>query len=263
MNKEIKNTKKRRRLNEVINNFPSDFTIEKLSSAKTTIAPNSKIEVTVKYNGTGIVIGNFPKADNKFIKFIRKLFPFIKPTYKVLGTSRSYVKFKGEDDILASYVNLLKPYLNPNTIIYGEIVGYTKFGKAIQDGYDYKCLPNTSKLIIYRINIDGKEFNIQDIIKYVRSLRNTFPSLRGKVEYPELLYSGEAMPVCNGYENLYYGFKSYYDQFLISCREKFKIEKYEPLCNNQVWREGIVVRIKNDVLPRAFILKGNNFLSQK
>jgi hypothetical protein len=45
--------------------------------------------------------------------------------------------------------------------------------------------------------------------------------------------------------------------------EHFGMEKNEPLCKNKVPREGIVLRIDNDITKEAFKLKCVNYLQKE
>ena len=38
------------------------------------------------------------------------------------------------------------------------------------------------------------------------------------------------------------------------------MECKEPLCNNSVWREGIIIRVANDPIKEAYKLKCANYL---
>lgn len=150
--------------------------------------------------------------------------------------------------------------------IYGEIIGYvTGKNTFIQKGYDYKCKPGTNKLMIYRINVEDKngtthEWNVSEVHNWTLELVDRYPELKPYIHPIDILYHGpirEFIPLDPA--------QHWQENFLKALSEdkRLGMEQLEPLCNNKVPREGIVVRIDDDPIKEAFKLKCIKFLTRE
>ena len=119
--------------------------------------------------------------------------------------------------------------------------------------------------MIYRItqeDTDGhiKEFNVDEVYAWTLSFMGLHPELKERIQPINILYHGtvadftELTPSHHWKENFYKA---------LSTDEGFYMEYNEPLCNNKVPREGIVIRIDNDPINEAFKLKCVKFLTRE
>lgn len=244
------------------------------------IGPSSPVSISVKLHGTSVVIGKVlvkePREDfmgklklvwhnivNKFnlpkildCEYYNKVYGPVYSSRKVIKNKyintevkQGYYKY----DVWVEFGDLLYPYLDEGMTVYGEIVGYAD-KTPIQKNYDYMCNVGESKMMIYRIKSDKGEWNVSEVKEWTEKLIEKNPSLKDKIHVIDLLYNGTLMNLYpdikideNWAENTY--------KRLSEDKEKFGMEDYEPLCNNEVPREGICIRIDNDNIKRCFKLK--------
>ena len=167
-------------------------------------------------------------------------------------------------DIWSEYGKLIYPFLSEGMTIYGEIVGYvTGSTSMIQKGYDYGCKVGENILMPYRItetDAEGnrKEWNVQDVYEWTVKLLEEHPELNGKIKPITILYHGrlgDLYPELDPSEH--------WNQELLKNlkedKERFGMELDEPMCKIRCPREGIVIRIDDDVKPEAFKLKTEAF----
>ena len=171
-------------------------------------------------------------------------------------------------DIWSEYGNLIYPFLSEGMTIYGEIIGYlTGSDKMIQKNYDYGCNKGENKLMIYRItttNEDGTkhEWNVTEVKEWTENLVNEHPEIADRIHVIDLLYHGTLGDL---YPNISYA-DHWHENVLEALRnekERFNMEKNDPICKNKVPFEGIVLRIDNDEFAEAFKLKCAKFLSKE
>lgn len=171
-------------------------------------------------------------------------------------------------DIWSEYGNLIYPFLSEGMTIYGEIVGYlTNSDKMIQKNYDYGCNKGENKLMIYRItttNEDGTkhEWNVTEVKEWTENLVKEHPEIADRIHVIDLLYHGTLGDL---YPNISYA-DHWHENVLEALRnekERFNMEKNDPICKNKVPFEGIVLRIDNDEFAEAFKLKCGKFLSKE
>lgn len=278
--------KKQDIFNRIVNGqFAFHYDTAPLGKCLTQIHPNDNIGISVKLHGTSVVIGKlktnipiklniFKRVLNKIAKiFNKQLFKTSYVDYGPIYSSRRVIKNQYinskvnvgfySDDIWSKYGDIFYPYLTDGMTIYGEIVGY--IGTAcIQSKYDYGCLPNENKLMIYRITMTNgygihTEWNVDDIEQFVKELKTQHPELP-LIDFP-LLYNGCAKDL---YDDIPLD-ENWHDNFISHLQndKRFYMEMNEPLCKNKVPREGVVIRIYNDIIPRAFKLKCNKFLKHE
>lgn len=238
---------------------------------------NDVITVSTKLHGTSAIFAciksNIPNKLSQYKRFINKfinVFPKSHVGYSTIYSSRTVIKNRWTDqfgsDIWGEYAKLLNGKIPFGITIYGEIIGYLT-GKStyIQKGYDYGCKPGTNKLMIYRItqeDTDGhiKEFNVDEVYAWTLSFMGLHPELKERIQPIDILYHGtvadftELTPSHHWKENFYKA---------LSTDGGFYMEQNEPLCNNKVPREGIVIRIDNDPINEAFKLKCVKFLTRE
>ena len=200
-----------------------------------------------------------------------------------------------EKDTLYPVNEMLKPYLKEGMTVYGEIVGYVEgTDSPIQPNHDYGCNPGEWKFLPYRIstrteNGSKYEWNVSEVDEWTRHLINEHPELSKNIILFEKLYHGKFKDL---YPELDVNSDTWYDDMLakMKCEKRWLMEEKEPLChkfdkvisekenllkkykkgsanynktkkeldnliNEQAPREGVVIRIDNDIIPRAWKLK--------
>lgn len=259
--------------------------------------PDTVVDISVKLHGTSFICGNVLTKrylDESFIKksvrgirnFIRRtmssidhkrrerLLPDFVVEYGEVTSSRGVIKnqYINKDvgkgfykvDIWSEYGKIVYPLLSEGMTLYGEIVGYvTGTTSMIQKGYDYGCKPGENILMPYRItetDAEGnhKEWNVLDVYNWTMEVIFEHPELRDKLMPISLLYHGSLgslYPDLNPQEH--------WNQELLNRletdKELFGMELNEPMCKTKVPREGIVIRIENDIKAEAFKLKTEAF----
>lgn len=257
------------------------------------LKPSDVVTITSKLHGTSICIGKLHvKTPIKlpFYKWIWNKFVDLTGLFKAhritdyvidygnVTASRTVIKnqYINENvsdgyygvDVWSEYGNLIYPFLSEGMIIYGEIIGYlTDSDKMIQKNYDYGCNKGKNKLMIYRIttnNEDGTkyEWNVTEVKEWTEKLVKDHPEIADRIHVIDLLYHGTLADL---YPNISY-MDHWHENVLESLRnekERFNMEKNDPICKNKVPFEGIVLRIDNDEFAEAFKLKCAKFLSKE
>ena len=202
-----------------------------------------------------------------------------------------------EQDAWAPVNEMLSPYLNDGMTVYGEIVGYVEgTDRPIQSKHDYGCNVGEWKFLPYRItttHIDGRkyEWNVTEVDEWTRKFVREHPEFSNRIIFFEKLYHGKFSDL---YPDLNPESETWYDDVLVRMKneKKWHMEEKEPLCHrldeaiskkekelslakegsakykklekelknlidDQAPREGVVIRIDNDIFPRAFKLKTN------
>ena len=194
--------------------------------------------------------------------------------YGNVTSSRSVIKnqyinrgpqnhFYGQD-IWSEYGNKLFPYLLKGMTVYSEICGYVgKTTSMIQKGYDYGCNPGESFIMPYRITFtdnDGNrtEWEVMEVYGWTKKLIEDHPETAAWLKPIEILYHGtlgDLYPDIKREEH----WNTEVLKKLRSDAEHFGMELIEPMCKTKVPREGIVLRIDNDIRAEAFKLKTDAF----
>lgn len=202
-----------------------------------------------------------------------------------------------EADVWASVNEMLKPYINEGMTVYGEIVGYVQGAdKFIQKGHDYGCARGEWKFMPYRITTTSSdnrkyEWNVFDVDEWTKKLVKEHPELEKNIMFLEVLYHGKFADL---YPELDPNSESWYDDVLerMKNEKRWGMEEKEPLCHlydneiaeketelstlkkntkkykevekelkklreSEAPREGVVIRVDNDIFPRAWKLKTN------
>lgn len=257
------------------------------------LKPSDVVTITSKLHGTSLICGKLHVKTpvklpfhkwiwNKFVD-LTGLFKAHRITdyaidYGNVTASRTIIKnqYINENvsggyygvDIWSEYGNLIYPFLSEGMTIYGEIIGYlTGSDKMIQKNYDYGCNKGENKLMIYRItttNEDGTkhEWNVTEVKEWTENLVNEHPEIADRIHVIDLLYHGTLGDL---YPNISYA-DHWHENVLEALRnekERFNMEKNDPICKNKVPFEGIVLRIDNDEFAEAFKLKCAKFLSKE
>lgn len=255
--------------------------------------PDTEVCCSVKIHGTSEIIGKLHVKEPKKIAFYKKIWnSFVDYTglfkstriidynivYGPVYSSRTVIKnrYINKDvnsgyysqDIWSEYGNIIYPYLEEGMTVYGEIFGYLSgVQQMIQKHYDYGCQEGENKMMIYRIstiNEDGskKEWEVNDVYKWtldlIERMKENGDENYKRIHPIDILYQGtlgelypELDPSEHWNENVL--------EKLKKDKEHFGMEMLEPLCNNEVPREGFVVRIVNDDVNEAFKLKTSSF----
>lgn len=258
--------------------------------------PDTVVDISVKEHGTSFICGNvltkryleesfFIKTKRGLRNFFRRILssidhkrrPYIYPDfvleYGEVTSSRGVIKnqYINKDvgqgfykvDIWSEYGKIVFPLLPEGMTLYGEIVGYvTGSTSMIQKGYDYGCKIGENILMPYRItttDIDGNhtEWNLQDVYNWTLKVLEEHPELEGKIKPIKILYHGRLGDLYPDLDP-----EQHWNQNVLSRLEEdkqFGMEMNEPMCKTKVPREGIVIRIEDDVKAEAFKLKTTAF----
>jgi hypothetical protein len=272
---ERKRNKKLKKFNRIIENqFEFHYDTKMLVEHFNSLSPNDDVDISVKLHGTSFISSNI-LCNRKLSKWekIKKFFGFkvVETEYGNVYSSRSVIKNKYINPNAESYYNLdiwgevnkvLSPYIKEGFTIYGEIVGYLPGSdKMIQKNHDYGCNRGQWKFMPYRITYTDElgnktELEVEKVNEWTRNLINENPELNDCIMPMVILYSGKLVdlyPDINVDENWH---KNVLSRMKMD-KEHFLMEEDEPLCKNKVPREGIVLRIKNDIYARAWKLKTN------
>ena len=167
-------------------------------------------------------------------------------------------------DIWSMYGDKLYPYLSKGMTVYSEICGYVgNSSSMIQKGYDYGCRPGESFLMPYRITTTDEsgnhtEWEVMDVYKWTNEIIKNNPETTAWLKPINILYHGtlsQLYPDVNKNEH-------WHQNIIDKLREdkaNFGMEGNEPMCINKVPREGIIIRIDNDIHAEAFKLKTDAF----
>ncbi len=255
--------------------------------------PTDKVVISNKLHGTSLIVGKLHVKNpiklpfhkwlwNKFVD-LTGLFKSYRITdyvveYGNVTSSRKVIKnqYINKDvkdgyysvDVWSEYGNLIYPYLDEGMTLYGEICGYVSGGdKMIQKGYDYGCELGKNFMMPYRItttNDDGtkKEWEVMEVFEWTRTLIADHPELAELIHPITIFYYGTLSDL---YPDL--SLTEHWHENLLEAmradKKHFGMEKNEPMCNNKVPREGIVIRKCDDEFVEAFKLKCAKFLERE
>lgn len=287
--------KKLKRFDRLIEGeFRFHYSTEQIAKNMDKLTPDEVLSISCKLHGTSVCIGKLhvkqPKHIlphkwiwNKFVDatgwFKNTRFIDYNIVYGPVYASRTVIKNKYlnnevgsgfyKSDIWSEYGDLIYPYLDDGMTVYGEIIGYLSGCQTmIQRSYDYGCAPGENKIMIYRItttNEDGskREWNVSDVydwtVNLMERMKETNNDAWTKIHPIDILYHGtlaelypDLDPENHWHENVLEKMKN--DKI------HFGMEEYEPICKyNKVPREGIVIRIDDDLINEAFKLKTTSF----
>lgn len=241
------------------------------------INPDDEVDVSIKLHGTSFIAANIetnlptPWYKRLYRKYITKKDVYDKG-YNLVYSSRNVIKneyINGKqkpggyysDDVWGYWAKKLDGLIPKDVCIYAEILGFTPNGTIIQKGYDYGCNPDDeekSKMMVYRITKNGEEMEISDVVIFGAELKKVLGDII--IEFP-LLYHGTLA-------NLYPQFdvrEHWHENVLeaMKMEKSWLMEKNEPMCNNKVPREGVVIRKCNDPVSEAWKLKCFNFCQKE
>ena len=273
--------------------FSFHYDTQMLAKCIGRLKPSDVVTITSKLHGTSICIGKLHVKTPIKLPFYKKIWNgFIDTTglfkslritdytieYGNVTSSRTVIKNQYINknvtngyygvDVWSEYGNLIYPFLSEGMTIYGEIIGYlTGSDKMIQKNYDYGCNKGENKLMVYRItttNEDGTkhEWNVTEVKEWTEKLVKDHPEIADRIHVIDLLYHGTLADL---YPNLSL-MDHWHENVLESLRnekERFNMEKNDPICKNKVPFEGVVLRIDNDEFAEAFKLKCQKFLSKE
>lgn len=184
----------------------------------------------------------------------------VETEYGSIHASRTVIKSKNfpsgpgyyGEDIWSIVERQIYPLLDNGITLYGEIYGFTPSGRAIQPQYHYGCKPGQLDFFAYRGTItlsDGVVYEMSQVQleEYCRpkGIKTDIVHYRGKAKdlFPELDTHNH-----------------WHQNFLDKLSKRF-LERKCPLNNEQVWAEGIVIKIQSPLAWSCLKLKSLNFLS--
>lgn len=282
--KKNKRDNKVKRFNRIID-WTFHYDTDMLAKNIWKIRPNDVVTITNKLHGTSWIAGKVKTRNPKKIAFHKRMWNKFVDTfgvfkdkrvidytidYDVVYSSRGVIKnqYINENvttgyykfDIWKEATDLIAPYLDEDMTVYGEICGWAD-QSPIQKGYDYGCKQGEFFLMPYRITTKIKEgsdekyeWNVSQVKEWTEKLIAEHPELADKVHPITIFYRGTLADLYpnvkvseHWHENIL--------QEMMNDKEHFGMEELEPMCNNKVPREGVVLRIENDPFRQAFKLK--------
>lgn len=227
------------------------------------------IVITDKWHGTSAVFANLliNKELTWYEKLAKKLgLDIVTTKYDNLYSSRSVIKNQYinkeatlgfyNEDVWKIVDDEIKDKIEPGISLYGEIVGYLPSGKHIQRGYDYGCMYEEHKFVIYRITYtkpDGNviEFSWQQIKNYCNKY---------SLEHVKELYFGSMFQYLHHIsDNIERTVEEVFFKILV---EDY-LEKDCEYCVNKVPAEGICVRRDGLESYSTYKLKSKRFLERE
>lgn len=257
--------------------FYFHYDTDQLEKNIQSIKPDEIVDISVKLHGTSSIIGklhvkqplNIPfykKAVNWFIDttglFKSARFIDTEVVYGPVFASRTVVKNKYinksvgggyyDKDLWTEYGEIIYPYLNEGMTVYGEIIGYVSDSeKMIQKMYDYGCDKGMNKIMFYRITATDEEgnkaeFTVPQVLEWtnllIERMRECGDDNWTRIHPIDLLYHGTL-------EDLYpeVDTENHWNENVLeklkADQDRLGMEMDEPLCKNEVPREGICIRI--------------------
>ena len=253
------------------------------------LSPDAKLLISNKLHGTSSIIGKIhvknPLPMIWYKRYWNKMMDFIdcdkikfKTDYTVdygpVYCSRTVVKnqYINQDvnggyynvDIWSEYGDIVYPYLDCGMTIYGEICGYLTGSESfIQKMYDYGCKKGENFLMIYRVSVmnengERQEWNVQDVhdwtVQLIDRMKDAGDDNWKRIHPIDILYHGTLGDLYPDLDEDNHWHENVLEK-MKNDKEHFGMEDYEPMCNNKVPREGIVIRIDDDPINEAFKLK--------
>ena len=244
------------------------------------LKPDDQITLTTKVHGTSVILANV-LCNRKLTRWekIKKFFgcKVQETEYSNIYSSRKviknrYINPKAQDyystDVWGSCNNVFSQFITPGMTVYGEIVGYCENSNTmIQKNHDYGCRPGQWKFMPYRITLTAKdgsksEFNVVEVMEWVDYILMEFGNkpAYGGYKISDILMRMDMRfigRVCEMYPNLTYDENWHANllELMKNDKEMLGMELDEPMCKNKVPREGVVLRLLNDPIARAWKLK--------
>jgi hypothetical protein len=226
------------------------------------ISPDTIIAITDKIHGSNYVVGNvlIKRQLSWKDKFAKWLGAKIQETeYGKLHSSRSVIKnanfgmTKG-DDAWEKVSDRVFTALKEGISVTGELYGFHPSGKPIQPMYDYGMKPGETGFNVFKVTYTSPTGDV-----YVFSHEQTVAwCQKYGIEMPRTFYYGKAKDL---FPELAIG-ENWNEKFLEKLKEKF-LEKKCDLCANDVFAEGVVVRIDTPNEWNVFKLKSFAFLNHE
>lgn len=279
-----------KKVNKIDRVIPGEFAFhydtQPLAKSMDALKPDKIYTISTKMHGTSFIFANVKCNIPLDLPFYKKIWNAITP--KRFNTKRSYVGYGElyasrtvlknrwvdmskksfyEKDVYGYMAELLHGKIPENVTIYGEIVGYLPGSSTfVQKDYDYGCRPGECKLMIYRVveEVMDKhvEFNPDRVVDFTNDLVCKYPELGNYILSLPILYRGKLTDL---YPNVDVSFhwRENIIQAMANDKKLLGMEKDEPMCKNKVPREGVVLRVEDDLIPEAFKLKCIKFLTRE
>lgn len=233
--------------------------------------PGDQLNISLKMHGTSqrSMLTDAHIERKGFMRFIEKVFhlkPKVEQRY-VCGTRRTVIEdfsggkgFYGNDEFRQKHHERIRQFVKPGMEVFYEVVGYygpgedqtimpvgdnkkvndKEFVKAFgkQSRFVYGCQPGESKMYVYRITENGREYSPQEIINWC--------NIAG-VDHVPYLFMTEIAP---------YEFTTAED--LLKKIDDYFEDLHDPIGKDHI-KEGVVVRILNRPLWRAYKKKTYEF----
>lgn len=225
------------------------------------IHPESYIQITSKLHGTSGICSHVlvNRKTGWFKKLLYKFLGEQPKEYGIVASSRKVIKDESNAnsgfysvDIWSHAAGKIRDFLPKGMTVYFEMVGYLpETDTLIQQNYDYGYAKGEYGIYIYRItstNADG------DVIELTANQVKSWCQRYGFNMVPELYY-GKAKDLFKDIELD----ENWNENFFARLKESFYMEGSDPMCANNVYFEGIVLRVDNWNDIEVYKLKSDAF----
>ena len=289
-----KRSKKLSRFDRLVEGeFAFHYDTAQLAKCMHMFSANDECVMSVKLHGTSAIFSKLHVREPKKIAFYKRVWNWLVDNtglfrktrfidynivYGPVYSSRTVIKNRYinkevtqgfySKDVWTEYGDIIYPYLDEGMTVYGEICGYiTGCQQMIQKHYDYGCQPGENFIMFYRISTigeDGKkrEWEVDEVydwtVKLIERMKENNDENYKRVHPIDILYQGtlaELYPELDPTEH----WNEECLKKMKADKEHFGMEELEPLCNNEVPREGFVLRKIGSELPSAWKLKSCAF----
>lgn len=231
------------------------------------VDPEDYISITNKIHGANFLVAHvLTKRKLSVREKIAKFFGVkVKETeYGNLYASRTVIKNSRynesdtggfyKEDIWKKVSEKLFPLLDDGITATGEVFGYTQAGAFIQKPYDYGLPQGEQGYVVFNLTYTSPQGNVF-VLSYPQLVEYC---TKKKIPIPECYYYGKAKDLFPeiSTEN------HWHENFLAKLIERF-LEKKCHICKNDVWAEGIVLRVDKPNQWLAQKLKSLNFLKKE
>ena len=229
------------------------------------VNPNDYIAITNKLHGSNFIVSNvLVKRKLSIRDRIAKFFGATvqESEYGNLYASRTVIKNKNfetinstghfyDADVWKIASDRLFPFLKEGISVTGELVGFTPSGKAIQPLYDYGVPPGELDLYVFKVTYTSPSgdvfvFNHAQLLDWCKKY---------DIKTPQTFYYGKAKDLFPELDT-----ENHWHQNFLQKLQDTYLEKKCDICKNDVWAEGVVLRLDYPHSWNALKLKSWNFL---
>lgn len=237
----------------------SQIETQAMSKAVYKLRPNDVVTITVKMNGVSVALCNSAEeiAPRKKTSYIKKLFSKFNKNKTTITATNSDTE---TESMRAEVYALFKDFLPERAVVFGELIGYFPGTSVmIKEGYDYGCELGQYKFVPCKIVTKTPEgsydWSTNEIQQWTENLIKNEPVLRSHLLSTQTIWHGRLKAFYPNLTNDEDWNTNVLD--LLKLDRRLKLNVKEPLCKNNVVREGVVIR--PDISKGFYVLKSTEF----